>query len=38
MGDDISKLKKSIQAIKKVITREVKPLARKEPIEKPKLP
>ena len=38
MGDDISKLKKSIQAIKKVISKEVKPPTRKEPIQKPKLP
>jgi len=38
MGEDISKLKKSIQAIKKVIKKEVKPTPRKEPIQKPKLP
>jgi len=38
MGDDISKLKKSIQAIKKVIKKDVKPAPRKEPIQKPKLP
>ena len=38
MGDDISRLKKSIQTIKKVITKEVKPVTRKEPIQKPKLP
>jgi len=38
MGEDISKLKKSIQAIKKVIKKEVKSLTRKEPVQKPKLP
>jgi len=38
MGEDISKLKKSIQAIKKVIRKEVNPVTRKEPIQKPKLP
>jgi len=38
MGEDISKLKKSIQNIKKVIRKEVKPAPRKEPVQKPKLP
>ena len=38
MGEDISKLKKSIQAIKKIIKREPIPVTRKEPIQKPKLP
>ena len=38
MGADISKLKLSIQAIKKVIKKEVKPAPRKEPIQKPELP
>jgi len=38
MGDDLNKLKKSIQNIKKIITKEVKPITRKEPIQKPKLP
>ena len=38
MGADISKLKKNIQAIKKIITKEPKPPTRKEPIQKPKLP
>jgi len=38
MGEDINKLKKSIQHIKKILKKEVKPTKRKEPIEKPKLP
>jgi len=38
MGDDINKLKKSIQTIKKIIKREPIPPTRKEPIQKPKLP
>jgi len=38
MGEDISKLKKSIANIKKVLKKEVKPLTRTEPIQKPKLP
>ncbi len=38
MGDDLNKLKKSIQAIKKIITKDVKPVTRKEPIQKPELP
>jgi len=38
MGDDLSKLRKSIQNIKKIIKKEVKPPTRKEPIQKPKLP
>jgi len=37
MGEDISKLKKSIANIKKVLKKEVKPLTRTEPIKKPKL-
>jgi len=38
MGEDISKLKKSIANIKKIIKKEIKPPKRKEPIQKPKLP
>jgi hypothetical protein len=38
MGEDINKLKKSIQHIKKIITKEIKQPKRKEPIQKPKLP
>jgi len=35
MGEDISKLKKSIANIKKVLKKEVKPLKRTEPIQNP---
>jgi len=38
MAQDINKLKKSIQTIKKIIKREPVPATRKEPIQKPKLP
>jgi len=38
MAQDINKLKKSIQTIKKIIKREPVPVTRKEPIQKPKLP
>lgn len=38
MGEDINKLKKSIQHIKKIIKRKPIPTTRKEPIQKPKLP
>jgi len=38
MGEDITKLKKSIENIKKIIKREVKKPTRKEPVKKPKLP
>lgn len=38
MAQDINKLKKSIQTIKKIIKREKVPPTRKEPIQKPKLP
>jgi len=38
MGEDISKLKKTIANLKKVIKGEGKPPKRKEPVSKPKLP
>ena len=38
MGEDIAKLKKSIENIKKIIKKKVTPTLPKEKPEKPKLP
>ena len=38
MGEDITKLKKSIENIKKIIKKKAAPLLSKEKPEKPKLP
>ena len=38
MGEDVYKLKKSIENIKKIIKKRVTPLLLKEKPEKPKLP